>query len=50
MGRMVMDQNLGSYNQGNYEVNINMSDLSAGAYILRLNQGSNSSCTRFVVY
>jgi hypothetical protein len=50
MGRMVMDQNLGSYNQGNYEVNINMSDLSAGAYILRLNQGSNSSCTKFVVY
>lgn len=50
MGRMVMSQTLGRYNQGNYEVNVNMSDLSAGAYILRLNQDSNSSCTRFVVY
>ena len=50
MGRMVMNQNLGRYNQGSYEVNINMSDLSVGSYILRLNQGNNSSCAKFVVY
>ena len=50
MGRLVMNQNLGRYNEGSYEVNVNMSDLSSGSYILRLNQGSNSSCTKFVVY
>ena len=49
-GRMVMSQNLGRFAQGNQEVRINMSNLSAGSYILRLNQNSNSSCAKFMVY
>ena len=50
MGRKVMDQTLGRYTEGSYNVNVNMSDLSAGAYIMRVNQDNNSSCAKFVVY
>ena len=50
MGRMVKTEVLGSYSNGKYEINVNMSDLSAGSYILRLNQGNSSSYTKFVVY
>lgn len=49
-GRVVMTQNLGSYTEGSYEVNVNMSNLRSGAYILRLNQGANSSAVKFMVY
>lgn len=49
-GRMVMSQNLGSFTEGNQEVRVNMSNLSSGSYILRLNQGSNSACAKFLVY
>ena len=49
-GRMVMSQNLGRFAEGSQEVKVNMSELSAGSYILRLNQGSNSSCAKFMVY
>ena len=50
MGRMVKNVNLGSYSEGEHEVNVDMSDLSAGSYIMRVNQGSNNSCVKFVVY
>ena len=50
MGRLVKTEVLGNYTQGEYEVNVNMSDLSAGSYIMRLSQGNSSSCTKFVVY
>ena len=49
-GRMVKNVVLGNYSSGDYEVNVDMSDLSAGSYIRRLSQGNNSSCTKFVVY
>ena len=49
-GRMVKSQTLGRYTEGNYEISINLEDLSAGAYIMRLNQGNSSSCTKFLVY
>lgn len=49
-GRRVMSQSLGNYSDGNYEVNVDMSALSSGAYIFRLNQGGKSSSVKFVVY
>ena len=49
-GRRIMSQNLGSFIEGNHEVNVDMSGLSAGSYILRLNQGSHSSTVKFLVY
>ena len=49
-GRMVKSQTLGRYTEGNYEISINLEDLSAGAYIMRLNQGNSSSCTKFLMY
>lgn len=50
MGRMVMSQNMGRYAQGTHEVNVNMSDLSSGSYIMRLNAGGASSSVKFIVY
>ena len=49
-GRMVMSQDLGRFAAGEQEIKVNMSELSAGSYILRLNQGNNSSCVKFLVY
>ena len=49
-GRLVMNQNLGNFAQGSQEVRVNMSELSSGSYILRLTQGSNTSCAKFLVY
>ena len=50
MGRMVKNVNLGSYSEGEHEVSVDMSDLSAGSYIMRVSQGSSNSCVKFVVY
>ena len=49
-GRIVKSQTLGSYTEGEHEVSVDMSDLSAGSYIMRLVEGNNSSCAKFVVY
>jgi hypothetical protein len=49
-GRMVMNQNVGRFAEGTHEFRINTENLSTGSYILRLNQGSNSSCAKFMVY
>ena len=49
-GRRVMSKNLGNYADGSYEVSVDMSALSTGAYIFRLNQGGKSSSVKFVVY
>ena len=49
-GRMVMNQNMGRVNEGEHQVNINAENLSTGSYILRLNQGGNSACVKFLVY
>ena len=49
-GRMVMSQNMGRFTEGEQEIRINMENLGSGSYILRLNQGSASSCVKFLVY
>ncbi len=50
MGRMVKNEVLGRYNEGEHTVSVNMSDLSAGSYIIRVNQGNSSSYAKFVAY
>jgi hypothetical protein len=49
-GRMVMNQNAGRFAEGQQEIKINTENLSTGSYILRLNQGANTSCVKFLVY
>lgn len=49
-GRVVLSQNFGAFNEGTHEVNVDMSSLSSGAYILRLNQGAVNSTVKFMVY
>ena len=50
MGRMVMSQNIGRMAEGSQQLQVNVSELSAGSYILRLNQGASSSNVKFLVY
>ena len=50
MGRMVMNQGLGRFVEGEHQVNINAENLSAGSYILRLSQGANNASVKFLVY
>lgn len=50
MGRLVMNQNMGRMAEGSQQLEVNVAGLSAGAYILRLNQGANSSNVKFMVY
>ena len=49
-GRMVMNQNMGRMSEGEQQININAENLSAGSYILRLNQGAKNSSVKFMVY
>lgn len=49
-GRMVKMETLGNYGQGKHEVNISVNDLATGAYVLRLNAGSNTSSLKFMVF
>ena len=49
-GRMVMSQSVGRMSEGSHEFRINTENLSTGSYVLRLNQGGNSSCVKFLVY
>ena len=49
-GRMVMNQGLGRFAEGEHHVSINAENLSTGSYILRLNQGASNSCVKFMVY
>ncbi len=49
-GRMVMNQAVGRMAEGEHQVNINVENLSAGSYILRLNQGARNSSVKFLVY
>ena len=50
MGRLVMSQSMGRMGEGAQQLNVNTSNLSSGAYILRLNQGASSSNVKFLVY
>lgn len=50
-GRLVMSQQVGRFIQGQeQQISIDMSSLSAGSYILRLEQGSQVSAVKFVLY
>jgi uncharacterized protein YfaS (alpha-2-macroglobulin family) len=49
-GRMVMSQRIGRIAEGDHQFNISTENLSTGSYILRLNQGGNTSCVKFMVY
>ena len=49
-GRMVMNQNMGRMTEGEHQANLNAENLSAGSYILRLNQGANNASVKFLVY
>ena len=49
-GRMVMNQGLGRYAEGEHQVSINAENLSTGSYILRLNQGASNASVKFLVY
>ena len=49
-GRMVMNQNMGRMTEGEHQINVNAESLSAGSYILRLNQGANNASVKFLVY
>lgn len=50
MGRLVMSQGLGRLSEGKQQINLNTSELSAGSYILRLNQGTSNATVKFLVY
>lgn len=50
MGRLVMSQNVGRMAEGAQQLQVNVSDLSAGSYILRLCQGASNSTVKFLVY
>lgn len=49
-GRLVKVETLGSYSSGKHEVNVAMNELAKGAYVLRLNAGSQSSTVKFMVF
>ena len=49
-GRLVKMESVGNYTEGKHELNVNMSDLAKGAYVLRLNAGSHTSSAKFMVF
>lgn len=49
-GRMMQNVNLGTYDEGVYEVEVNANELATGAYLLRLSQGAKVSSVKFLVY
>ena len=50
-GRLVKTESLGYFTEGiEHEVNVTMNGLATGAYVLRLNAGSQTSSVKFMVY
>lgn len=49
-GRLMKNVNLGTYSAGNYTATVNLSDMTSGAYILRLQSGNKASTARIIVY
>ena len=50
MGRLVKSQNLGRLTEGMHEIEINVSDLGSGSYILRISEGARIATAKFLVY
>ena len=49
-GRMVKTERLGNYSEGKHEFNVSVDGLAKGAYVLRLNAGSQTSSVKFMVF
>lgn len=49
-GRMIVNNNLGTYAKGTHTLNINTANLSNGSYIIRVQAGDKSESTKFLVY
>ena len=49
-GRRVKAETLGRYGEGSHETKVKVDGLSNGAYILRLNAGTKTSCVKFMVF
>ena len=49
-GRMVKSENVGNCAAGKHEIDVTVDRLAKGAYLLRLNAGSQSSCAKFMVF
>jgi hypothetical protein len=50
-GRLVKTESLGYFTEGmEHEVNVTVNDLAKGAYVLRLNAGSQTSSVKFMVF
>ena len=49
-GRVVKMENMGNYGQGKHEINVSVEGLAKGAYVLRLNAGSQTSNVKFMVF
>ncbi len=49
-GRMVKVMELGTLTEGNHEVKVSVEGLSDGAYLLRLNAGTNVTTVKFMVF
>ena len=49
-GRIVMSENLGSYQKGSHKVNFNVNELNSGTYVIKVQTGKSSNSTRFMVY
>lgn len=49
-GRMVKAENMGNFGQGKHEINVSVDGLAKGAYVLRLNAGSQTSSAKFMVF
>ena len=49
-GRQVRSEVLGNFGEGKHEVDVAVSGLSQGSYILRLNAGGHASTVKFMVF
>ena len=49
-GRMVMNKVLGNYGQGAHQANINVENLTAGTYIIKVQAGAATQTSKVVVY
>ena len=49
-GRLVSTESLGHFTEGKHEVSVSVSGLAKGAYVLRLNVGTQTSSVRFMVF
>ena len=49
-GRLIINQDLGTYVKGIHTLNINTNELSTGSYIIRIKAGEKTETSKFLVY